>query len=360
MTSDYTSTGARVARNELQSLLESMFQSIGMTDGDATLLSDSLIVADLSGTHSHGVLRVPEYVKKMTTDGVNPAGRPQIIKDRGSTMVIDGDNAMGQIACTFAMQQVIARARDTDIAAAAIRGSNHCGACGYYAEMALPENMIGIATTNALPTMAPEGGADPILGIDPLAVAIPAGKEHPISYDAAFSGTAHGKIRVYEQKGLSLPEGWALDGDGVPTTDPSAAISGLLLPIGGFKGASMAMIMGILSSMLSGAAYGTELGTMVDGPIAGQDGQFVMALNVASFVDVDEFKSRVDAAIRQVHESRRAPGVERVWVAGEREFETRVINSERGIPLNDVTLRDIRLSAEEQGIDTSPYGWLAA
>ena len=226
--------------------------------------------------------------------------------------------------------------------------------------MALPEDMIGIATTNALPTMAPEGGADPILGIDPLAVAIPAGEEHPISYDAAFSGTAHGKIRVYEQKGLSLPKGWALDSDGVPTTDPAAAISGLLLPIGGFKGASMAMIMGILSSMLSGAAYGTELGNIVDGPTAGRDGQFVMALNVASFIDVEEFKGRMDAAIRQVHDSRKAPGVDRVWVAGEREYETRAINSEQGIPLNDVTLRDIRVSAEGQGIDTSPYGWLAA
>jgi LDH2 family malate/lactate/ureidoglycolate dehydrogenase len=295
----------------------------------------------------------------MTADGVNPVGRPHVVSDRGSVMVIDGDNAMGQIACTFAMEQVIARARDTGISAAAIRGSNHCGACSYYAEMALEEDMIGIATTNALPTMAPEGGADPILGIDPLAVAIPASDEHPISYDAAFSGTAHGKIRVYEQKGLQLPTGWALDSDGAPTTDPTAAISGLLLPIGGFKGASMAMIMGILSSMLSGAAYGTELGNMVDGPMAGQDGQFVMALNVASFADVDEFKGRVDASIRQVHESRMAPGAERVWVAGEREFETRAINGEQGIPLNEVTLNDIRLSAEEQGIDTSPYGWLA-
>ena len=153
-----------------------MFQSAGMGEDDAILLADSLIVADLGGTHSHGVLRVPEYVKKMTTDGVNPVGRPYVVTDRGSVMVIDGDNAMGQIACTFAMQQVIARARDTGIAAAAIRGSNHCGACGYYAEMALEEDMIGIATTNALPTMAPEGGADPILGIDPLAVAIPAGE----------------------------------------------------------------------------------------------------------------------------------------------------------------------------------------
>jgi len=358
LTSDYTSSGVRVAQSELQSLLESMFQSAGMSDGDATLVSDSLIVADLGGTHSHGVLRVPEYVKKMTVDGVNPVGRPSLVSDRCSAMVVDGDNAMGQIACSFAMQQVIERARDTGIAAAAIRGSNHCGACSYYAEMAIAEDMIGIATTNALPTMAPEGGADPILGIDPMAVSIAAGDEHPISYDAAFSGTAHGKIRVYEQKGLQLPEGWVLDSDGVPITDPTAAISGLLLPIGGFKGASMAMIMGILSSMLSGAAYGTELGTMIDGPTSGKDGQFVMALNVASFVDVDEFKARVDASIRQVHESRKAPGPDRIWVAGEREFETRAINIEQGIPLNDVTIRDIRLSADEQGVDISPYGWL--
>ena len=191
-----------------------------------------------------------------------------------------------------------------------------------------------------------------------MAVAIPAGEEHPISYDAAFSGSAHGKIRVYAQKGLDLPEGWALDSEGKATTDPLAAIDGLLVPIGGHKGASLAMIFGILSSMLSGAAYGTELSNMEDGPVAGLDGHFVMALNVASFVDVGEFKSRVDGAIRQVHESRRSPGVERLLVPGELEFETRERNAGTGIPLSDETLSDLGAAAAGVGVDVSDYAWL--
>ena len=360
MTAAYATTGIRVRQEELLSLVESMFRAAGMDSDDALLLADSLVTADLGGTHSHGVLRVPEYVKKVTVDGVNPRGRPRIVTDSGSVIVVDGGNSMGQIGCVFAMERVIERAKNSGIAAAAIRGSNHCGACSYYAEMALEYDMIGMATTNALPTMAPEGGAERILGIDPLAVAIPTGEEHPISYDAAFSGSAHGKIRVYEQQGLELPVGWALDRNGVPTTDASAAIDGLLMPIGGFKGASLAMIMGIFSSMLSGAAYATELGNMEDGPMAGKDGHFVMAMNVAAFVDVDEFKARIDVSIRQVHESRRAPGVGRLWVAGEREFETRRRNQADGIPLNEVTLGDIAVSAQELGVDTAGYEWLPA
>ena len=327
-----------------------------MSDNDARLLADSLVTADLSGTHSHGVLRVPEYLKKLTEDGVNPRGKPSVVSDRGSVIVVDGGNSMGQIGSTFAMSAAIERAKTTGMAAAAVRGSNHNGALNYYTEMAIEHGMIGWATTNALPTMAPVGGAERILGIDPLAVSVPAGNEHPISYDAAFSGTAHGKIRVYAQKGLQLEDDWALDSEGNPTTDPLAAIDGLLRPIGGHKGASLAMIMGIFSSMLSGAAYGTELGDMENGPIAGIDGQFFMAFNVSFFVDYDEFTERVDRAIQQVHETKKAPGVERVWMPGEREYETRIVNAEQGIPLGDETLGDLIATAKSAGVDAGEFG----
>ena len=252
----------RVPAGELTAVVAAIFGQCGMNDADAALLADSLVAADLTGVHSHGVLRVPEYVKKLTVGGVNPQGTPFIARDSGACLVVDGDNSMGQIGASFAMRQAIERAKTTGIAAVAVRGSNHCGAMAYYALRAAQEDMIGIATTNALPTMAPWGGAERLLGINPLGVAIPAGEEPSIVYDAAFSGSAHGKIRVYQQKGWTLPEGWAMDRDGTPTTDPAAAIDGLLMPIGGFKGTGLAMLMGILSSMLSGAAYGTELGDM--------------------------------------------------------------------------------------------------
>jgi LDH2 family malate/lactate/ureidoglycolate dehydrogenase len=331
-----------------------------MENGDAALLAESLVASDLRGVHSHGVLRVPEYVKKLTVGGVDPRGRPAVVRDSGACLVVDGGNAMGQIATDFAMRQVVARAGEIGIAAAAIRGSNHNGAMAFYAMQALPHDMIGLATTNALPTMAPWGGAERLLGINPLGVANPAGEEFPIVYDAAFSGSSHGKIRIYQQRGQTIPEGWALDAAGRPTTDPALAVDGLLVPIGGYKGTALAMIMGIFSSMLSGAAYGTELGDMERGPEAGRDGHFVLAIDIARFEDVGRFKSRVDTAIRQIHAARKAPGVDRIYAPGELEFVTEREFRREGIPLTPQTLADIRQTAQRLGIDTAAYQWLDA
>src|SRR5262245_12437895 len=224
----------RIPWNALQGTVCGIFRACSMSREDAELLAETLVVADLRGCHSHGVLRVPEYVFKLKEGGVDPAGKPSVVQDSKAALVIDGGNSMGQIGSTFAMQRAIQRARECNVAFAAVRGSNHCGAMAYYAMLALPEDMIGIAATNALPTMAPWGGVEKILGINPLAVAIPAGKEDPIVLDAAFSGSSHGKIRVYHQKGEAIPADWAFDADGRPTTDPAEAINGLLQPIGGY------------------------------------------------------------------------------------------------------------------------------
>jgi LDH2 family malate/lactate/ureidoglycolate dehydrogenase len=339
----------------LTSLAAAVFSQCGMRADDAGLLAESLVFADLRGVHSHGVLRVPEYVKKLTIGGVDPRGVPSVVRDVGACLVIDGGNAMGQIATDFAMKRVLERARTTGIAAAAIRGSNHNGAMAFYAMQALPHDMIGLATTNALPTMAPWGGAERLLGINPLGIAIPAAEEFPIVYDAAFSGSSHGKLRIYQQRGQPLPEGWALDAEGRPTTDPAAAIDGLLMPIGGYKGTALAMIMGILSSMLSGAAYGTELGDMERGPDPGRDGHFLLAIDVAAFEDVARFKARVDAAIRQIHTATPAPGVDRIYAPGEIEFLTEQTARRDGIPLTARTLADLRATAAGLGIESSTH-----
>jgi LDH2 family malate/lactate/ureidoglycolate dehydrogenase len=305
------------------------------------------------------VLRVPEYVRKLTEGGVDPQGQPRVVREDGACVVVDGGNSMGQIGARFAMERAIERAAETGIAAVAVRGSNHCGAMAGYTMMALGREMIGLATTNALPTMAPWGGAERVLGINPLAVAIPAGSERPIVHDAAFSATAHGKVRVYQQKGLALPERWALDKEGRPTTDAAAALEGLLLPIGEFKGVALAMVMGILSSMLSGAAYGTELGSMETGPKAGMDGHFMAAIRVSAFEDVERFKARVDRAIRQLKGARRAPGVGRIYAPGELEAETEERYRAEGIALNVLTVGDVARTAEQVGVEVGRYGWLA-
>jgi LDH2 family malate/lactate/ureidoglycolate dehydrogenase len=259
---------------------------------------------------------------------------------------------MGQIGGTFAMDQAIAGARDYGIAFAALRGSNHCGALDWYTLRATRAGMIGIAGTNALPTMAPWGGIDKIVGINPLSVAMPAHSDGPFVLDFAFGATAHGKIRVYHQKGSDIPEGWAFDAEGNPTTNTALALEGLIQPIGGHKGVALGMAIGMLSSLLSGAAYGTELGNMVEGPRSGQDGQFFIAIDIAAFTDLDEFEERVDAIRRQVHQSRRRAGVERLYVPGELEADYQDQYA-GGIVLSAQTINDILAESERLNVDAS-------
>jgi LDH2 family malate/lactate/ureidoglycolate dehydrogenase len=346
-----TEKECRIDASELRTAVREIFERCGMDSPEAALLADTLVAADLRGVHSHGVLRVPEYVKKLRSGGVNPQGRPRIVRDSGAALLVDGGNSMGQIGSVFAMQAAIQRAKQLHVGVAAVRGSNHCGAMAYYAMLALPEDMLGLAATNALPSMAPWGGVERILGINPLAVAIPAEHETPLVFDGAFSGSSVGKIRVYKQKGLSIPDTWAFDKDGRPTTDPAEALDGLLQPIGGYKGTSLALIMGVLSAVLSGASYGAALGSLTDGPRPGEDGHFFLALHVAGFLDPAQFKRKIDEVIREIRNCRRAPGVHRIYSPGELETETEQAYRQDGIPLNDETLAGLAAAARDLGAD---------
>ena len=344
-----TESERRIEPDLLSRQVVDIFAGCGMSDSDASLLADSLVQADLRGIHSHGVLRIPDYVAKLTREGVNPCGRPRVVSQTGGAIVVDGDNAMGQIAGAFAMRRAIECARETGIAAAAVRGSNHAGAMDYYVRLAVDEDMIGLATTNALPTMAPWGGVDKVIGLNPVGIGVPSG-EGALVLDTALGATAHGKIRVFHQKGQPIPGDWAFDREGRPTTDPGAALDGLIQPIGGYKGLGLAVCMGILSSLLSGAGYGTESGNLEDGAIAGADGQFYLAINVASFEELGRFKSRVDAVVDEIRTSRRADGTIAIHAPGDLESQTAVRHREAGIPLNDTTLADIRKAAIEVGV----------
>ena len=360
----------RVSHDALGTAAANIFAACGMSAEDAAILGTSLADADLHGVHSHGVMRVPDYAGRLSPPpeagtrsevagvrgGVNPRGRPRIRRERGAALVVDGDNAMGQIAGHFAMRSAIERARDTGVAFAAVGNSNHCGAMFPYVQMAVADGMIGLAATNALPTMAPWGGADRIVGMNPLAVGIPAGRERPFVMDAAFAACARGKVVVYHQKGQTLPEGWAFDDRGQPTTDPRAALDGLLRPIGDYKGVNLAMAMGVLATLLSGAGYGVRLGNLDDGPNAGRDGHFMMAMDIGAFTEPDDFRAEMDAVIAEVHASSRAPGVDRLYVAGELEAETAARYAESGIPLNDATLAGLARTAEALGADVSMLG----
>jgi LDH2 family malate/lactate/ureidoglycolate dehydrogenase len=343
----------RFPHDALYGVVHAIFERCGMSEADAGVVADQLVKADLRGIHSHGVMRVPLYVGKLTRGGVDPRGRPRVAKDASAALVVDGGNSMGQVAGVFAMRQAIERAGATNVAVAAVGHSNHCGAMEYYVRLAVEADMIGIATTNALPTMAPWGGIDKLVGLNPIGIGIPAGAEVPLVLDFAFGATAHGRMQVYRQKGIPIPEGWAFDKEGRPTTDIDEALEGLVQPIGMYKGIGLAMAAGILSTLLSGAGYGTESGNMVDGPIPGRDGQFYLALNIAAFADVATFKARMDKIMREYRSTRLAPGVERVWVPGEMEAELERRQREEGVPLNAATVQDIRDVAAQLGVDAA-------
>jgi LDH2 family malate/lactate/ureidoglycolate dehydrogenase len=340
----------RVTAERLEDSATAIFAACGMSDEDAGLLATTLVHADLRGIHSHGVLRVPDYVKKLTADGVDPRGRPSIVRETGGTLVVDGGNAMGQIAMAFAMDEAIARAGTLGIGIAAVGHSNHCGAMDFWAMRALPHGMIGIATTHALPTMAPWGGLDKIVGMNPLAVAVPTRAEPPLVLDIAFGATAHGKMRVYHQKGLPIPDGWAYDASGEPTTDAAAALAGLIAPSGGHKGIGLAVMTGILSTLLSGAGYGLESGNMVDGAFVGRDGQLCMAIRIDAFQPEATFRERADRLSREIQTSRRRAGVERLYPPGLLEAELQRHYTSEGIPLNDETIAGIEQAAAGLGV----------
>lgn len=340
----------RVPASALAETVTRIFAAAGVDDADAALLADTLVRADLRGIHSHGTLRVPDYVKKLTVDGVDPRGRPHVVRQTGGAIVVDGANAMGQVAMSFAMDRAIAAAREHGIAMAAVGRSNHCGAMDYWAMRALPHGMIGIAGTNALPTMAPWGGLDKIVGMNPLAIAVPGNEEPAIVMDLAFGMTAHGKIRVYEQKGEPIPGDWATDTAGNPTTDAAAALAGLILPAGGHKGIGLAVMVGLLSTLVTDAGYGLESGSMEEGAYVGRDGQFALVIRIDAFQPEALTRSRADKVAREIRTSRKRSDVTALYPPGALETELEVRYAKDGIPLNNETLHGINEAAAALGV----------
>jgi ureidoglycolate dehydrogenase (NAD+) len=344
----------RVDAVGLETFVADLFRAAGTNDEDARLIASIAVGTDLRGAYSHGCALVPGYLNSMLAGKIDPRGRPTVRKDSGSAIVVDGGNSLGHVGLTFAMERALERAAETGVAAVAVGGSNHCGAMASYALQARGRDAIALATTNGLPTMGWYGGLDRILSINPVGIFIPAGEERPVVVDTSFGAAARGKILVHKQKGLPLPEGWAYDAEGNPTVDPAAALDGLIQPAGGYKGASLALLMGVLSALLSGAAYGTELGDFVTGAIPGRDGQFALAISIGAFEEPSVFRTRMDKIIRQIKASRPAPGVEKVHLPGEQAEATAERYRREGVPVTAATAAALTEIAQRVGVDPSP------
>ncbi len=326
----------------LSEAVTTIFVGYGLPARDAAIVAASLVDADVRGVASHGVQRVPSYVAGVKNGSINPRPRIEVVFDDGPRALIDGDDGMGQVGAQAAMNQAVERAVAHGIGAVGLRRSRHCGAMAYWARFAPPKGCIGIATTNAGLNMAPTGGRDRIVGNNPVAIAVPSNRPWPVVLDMATSVVAGGKLDVAAIRGEKIPFGWAIDLDGNPTDDPVVARKGILEPVGGPKGYGLAVMLDVLAGVLTGARFGGGLGP------AGS-GQFFFALKVDGFLSLEEFNSRIDQVIDQIHDSRLAPGSDRIYFPGEVEHERERVARERGVALEDAVARDLNALLAELG-----------
>ena len=325
-----------VSQEQLRPFVVEIFSRCGLAAEDAATVAGHLVEADLRGVHTHGVLRVEQYVWRLRNGAMNPRPVIQIVQETLGTALIDGDGGPGQVAGVRAMSTAIEKARATGVGYVGVRASDHVGTCSYYAEMALAHDMIGFASTvGGFNLMAPWGGTSPLLGSNPFALAVPAGQQYPVVLDMACTAALTFAIARAAQAGNAIPSTWAHDRYGEPTTDASAAMEGLVQPIGGHKGSGLALVIGLLSGVLNGAAFGTEVGVYPgknDGPR--NTGSSFLAIDVSAFMAPAAFRAKVDAAIAEMRSSELARGVERIYMPGEIERLRRVDRVKSGIPID--------------------------
>jgi LDH2 family malate/lactate/ureidoglycolate dehydrogenase len=334
---------ARFKSQELCSLVSRLAIADGVPPDDAEIFARVLVDADLQGVSTHGVSRLNIYLQRIEKGLINPKAMLGIDRNGGSVLALDAGNGLGQVQAMKALDMLMPLAKQNGIAAATIRNSQHFGALSYYCNRAAEQDMILLAMTNCEPAMSPAGGFQPFFGTNPIATSFPTGKGYSVKIDMATSIIARGNIIVAQKKGQAIPEGWALDPNGEPTTDASQALLGTVLTMAGHKGYALALMIEVFSSVLSGAAIGPEIGSMYKNMDRKQDvGHFFCMLNIAAFLDVVDFKTRMDETIDRIKSSKRRPGVEEILIPGERSSRKAVENEAAGIVVPEITAAELK------------------
>ncbi|MGB9867533.1 MAG: Ldh family oxidoreductase [Bacillota bacterium] len=340
----------KVSHSTLRQFCSQVLTGIGVPEVDAEIVADTMVKADLRGVNSHGVARLPSYVRRVRAGLMSPNTQVTVVRETQSTLLIDGGNGFGQVAAYWTVRKLIQKARSSGVAAGGIRNTNHYGMGAYYAVMPTEHDMIGLAVSNAPPAMAPIGGSKAMLGTNPLSVAAPCGKWPAVVLDMATSLVSRGKIRLAAIEGKKIPPGWGLDSRGVPTDDPHAVLrGGTLTPIAGPKGYGLAFMIDVLAGVLTGAGFGEKLKAIDDLSGEAGTGNFFMVIDIGSFMPVDEFKDRIDALVEQIKNSPRVPGVEKIYLPGEIEWENEQLRLKEGISLPEEVVRELMLVGQEVG-----------
>jgi L-2-hydroxycarboxylate dehydrogenase (NAD+) len=337
LTPTKTETIPRIPAATLRAFLIDAFRACGLNAADAATVAGAMLEADLTGSDAHGVFRLAGYVRQLERGVMNPRATVSVVERSPATALIDGDRGMGHVVMTYAAKLAVELARASGVGWVGARRSNHAGAGAVYAAIPLEHGMVGIyGAASSVNHMAPWGGTEPLLGTNPLAVAIPAGEEAPVILDIATSLASNGAIRTHELEHRPMPEGWVQNRkDGSPITDPRRINEGTYLPMGGYKGSGLSIIIGLLAGPLNRAAFGRDIRDFAAPPGGELNvGQFVIALDVARFLPPDVFKAEVDRHIRGLASSRRLPGVDDIRVPGQGRLARRKEREKNGVPLH--------------------------
>ncbi len=348
-----TSEGQRVAASRLEAFITRAFEAINVPPADAAAIAELMTLADLSGADGHGVFRLPQYVRRIKGGAVNINPDIRVEREAPGMALVNGDNGMGHLVMRFAAGKAIEKAKTAGVAWVGVKWSNHAGPASLYASMPMAHGMIGLylAVGNAN-HLAAWGGLDMLLSTNPLAVAIPAATEPPVVLDMATTVAAYGKVKTAAQRGEMMPEGWMIDRQGKPLTDPARASEGLLVPIGGYKGYGLALVIGLLAGTLNGAAMGRSVVDFNNDDVSPTNtGHALVAINIGMFQPLDEFKRSVDELVRDIRRSKRLPGVDAIRLPGEQSHAKREERRASGIPVPAALVQNLDQLAKQLQIE---------
>ena len=342
----------RVQDNTLQNFTARLFSRTGMTEQDAVFCADALVQTNLWGIDSHGVLRVPLYIKRLRSGAMNP--RPHIKTMFGSQAmeIMHGDDGAGFIVGRAAMNRAVELAAQFNIAAVGVVRSNHFGAAGIYARMAAEQGLIGMVMTNTIPNIVAPGGSKPITGNNPLALAIPTFGEFPFVLDISLSNVAGGKLLLASKKGEKIPLDWATDREGRPTDDPDEAFAGFLLPVGGHKGLGLSYAVDILCGLITGGVFQHQMKSMYQHPDEPSlTGHFMMVINPLIFISREEMKTRMADFCQTIKTSPMWTESNKMMLPGEIEHRTALRRKANGIPLPENLYNELVVLGDELGVE---------
>jgi LDH2 family malate/lactate/ureidoglycolate dehydrogenase len=334
----------RIAAGSIRAFMTDALVACGLPQADAAIVAEAMLDADLTGSDAHGIFRLSGYVRMLKRGHVNPRPDIKVIERSPATALVDGDNGMGHLVVTYAAKLAVEIAREAGVAWIGVRRSNHSGAGATYASIPVEHGMVGIySAVSGSNFMAPWGGAEPLLGTNPIAIAIPAGQEPPVVLDIATSVVSNGAIRTYAAEGKPMPEGWVISReDGSPITDGRRLAEGMFMPLAGYKGSGLALVLGLLGGPLNRAAFGRDVKDVTsDQTRETNTGHFVVALDVARFLPLDVFKAEVDRHVRDLAGSKRLPGVEAIHIPGQGRAQRRQERLANGVPLSETLLKQV-------------------